>query len=55
VKPSPRLRRVLAIARLTALWAYNTRLYQTDVNAWRRWERTQPPLRAVEGDDGCPF
>ncbi len=60
MKPSPRLRRVLAIARLTAVWAWHTRNYQTDMNAWRRYEGSLPPVRTSDDEPGedaddCPF
>ena len=54
MKPSPRLRRVLRIARDTALMHNNAVLYWSDVNAWRRHEATLPPLR-TQDDDDCPF
>jgi len=53
MKPSPRLRRVLAIARLTAVLAWHTREYQTEMNAFRR--EMGPYVGPVEDDDDCPF
>lgn len=61
MKPSPRLRRVLRIAHLTAALVTARRDYQTDVNAWWRYENSLPPRRHPQGrpveedDDACPF
>ena len=51
MKPSPRLRRILAIAHRSALWVRSTREYMTEINAY------YSAAESYDGssDDDCPF